>query len=126
MKIRIKGNSVRYRLSKSDVEQLAATGIVEEMTELPEKTFRYALQIKKGIDNLDASFSNDTITLFVPAEIATAWPNNDVVGHEHTITLTNDRSLYLLVEKDFKCIDTTSGEDQSDNYENPMHSCGPE
>jgi hypothetical protein len=29
-----------------------------------------------------------------------------------------DNSLYLLVEKDFVCLDETS-EDQSDNYENP-------
>ena len=31
-------------------------------------------------------------------------------------------SLYLLIEKDFACLDHSS-EDQSDNYENPNKTC---
>jgi len=38
--------------------------------------------------------------------------------------INDDQSLYLLIEKDFKCLDETT-EDQSDNFENPNIACEP-
>jgi len=35
----------------------------------------------------------------------------------------DDKHLYLLLEKDFKCIDAPAHEDQSDNFENPHKHC---
>ena len=37
--------------------------------------------------------------------------------------LGNERKLFLLFEKDFKCIDGEVLEDQSDNFENPLAAC---
>lgn len=123
MKIRIKGNSVRIRLSRPETDQLATSGYLEEKTSFATGTLTYALQSKDGIDNLDAGFTNNTITLYVPATIATAWAGNNTVGYSHTLSLPDGNSLFLLLEKDFKCIDSDVTEDQSDNFDNPMLSC---
>ena len=48
MKIRIDRDSVRYRLSKSEVEQLAREGFLEDHTSFGESTFAYAIQIISG------------------------------------------------------------------------------
>ncbi len=123
MKIRIKGNSIRVRLSRSEVDKLATEGYLEELTEFNEGAFSYALQKKDGIENLNADFRDNTMTMYVPSTLATDWPNNQTVGFDHTIKLINGNTLSLLLEKDFKCVDSGTTEDQSDNFENPLLSC---
>ena len=123
MKIRIKGNSVRIRLSRTETDKLATEGYLAETTSFVNGTFGYALQSKEGITDLDAGFADNTITVYVPAAIAAVWAGNEVVGHSNTIALPDGGSLYLLLEKDFKCIDADVSEDQSDNYDNPLISC---
>lgn len=123
MKIRIKGNSVRLRLTKSEVDTLAAKGYVEEATQFFNSALIYALQAKDGIDNLKADFSENTITMYIPTAWATGWHIADTVGYRHDLPLPQGGTLSLLLEKDFKCIDSDTTEDQSDNYENPSLSC---
>lgn len=121
MKIRIKGNFIRYRLTKSEVKTLADTGkIVEETCFGPEEShiFRYALETKDGIDGLQADFKNNTITLYLSAGAAKVWPDEERVGFENQVNVAPDQTITLLLEKDFICMDQTA-EDQSDNYPHP-------
>ncbi|UOE52799.1 hypothetical protein MTO98_17155 [Mucilaginibacter sp. SMC90] len=113
MKIRIKGNSLRYRLTKTDVEKFDTNGYLEEATQFGSKVFKYALQ-RSAQNSLTASFNNDTITMYMPVTMALEWTSTDQVGYEN-----NTGAMYLLIEKDFKCLDNVA-EDQSDNYPNPL------
>jgi hypothetical protein len=113
MKIRIKGNSIRYRLTKTNVEQLSKEGYLEETTTFGNSKFIYALQ-QHDHDYLSANFQNNTITLFIGKQMTSEWALTERVG----FTGTNNE-LHLLVEKDFMCMDITV-EDQSDNYPNPL------
>ncbi|MFT3912047.1 MAG: hypothetical protein QM737_21660 [Ferruginibacter sp.] len=122
MKIRIKGNSIRLRLSKTDVAKLDATSCLEEQTSFGKNKFGYALKAVDTGNELSAVFDNGTITMFVPKTLIKNWPVNDTIGFNSIIKLTETDSLYLLVEKDFICIDDTT-EDQTDNYENPNKTC---
>jgi|JI10StandDraft_1071094.scaffolds.fasta_scaffold31718_2 hypothetical protein len=122
MKIRIKGNSVRYRLTKKDVAALTNTGMIEESTSFGMSTLYYALKAKDNIETLEADFSNNRITLFVPSSFVSGWEKNEVVGCDAEMQLSATDSLYLLLEKDFACLDETH-EDQRDMYENPNKSC---
>jgi hypothetical protein len=121
MKIRIKGNSVRYRLSKSEVALFGETGLVSEQTELMLGTLTYELQ-RASCENLTVEFSNQTIRFLVPETIASAWVQTDEIGYQHKMLLPNGKEVFLLLEKDFVCIDNTF-EDQSDNYPNPNAVC---
>lgn len=118
MKIRIRGNSVRFRLSKSEVEQFGNEGYVEERTEFGNTSLIYALQ-KSDVSELSAGFDGTKITMLVPQDIARKWADTQVVGFDNIVDMGNGKELYLLLEKDFKCLDNSS-EDQSDNYENPL------
>lgn len=122
MKIRIQGNSIRIRLSKSEVDKLVNEGIVEEKTSFGNTSFGYCLKKSDGITALTASYKNDRITMEVPASLLLDWPVNQVVGFDANMRISETETLYLLVEKDFKCLDNTT-EDQSDNYENPSKTC---
>ena len=117
MKIRIHQNSVRFRLSKSEVEKLETTGYLEESTAFPNAKFIYAASQHEHSE-LTASFENNKITLFVPSAFLQNWTVNNIVGTDANMPLPDGGSLYLLIEKDFKCLDNVD-EDQSDNYDNP-------
>ena len=119
MKIRIKGNSLRYRLTKSEVENFFSTGYVEEKINFGNSVLIYSLK-KSEQDHLSALFDNNKITLYFPSSFINKWINSDLTGFEYNLKMEgSDKPLYLLVEKDFTCLDKTN-EDQSDNYPNPL------
>jgi hypothetical protein len=120
MKLRIKSNSLRIRLTKTEVSTLVNTGYLEDQTAFPGNSFTYALQTSDA-DQLSASFTDNKITLFIPATWILHWADNDTVGFKGSMPVGNS-SLFLLVEKDFVCLDETT-EDQSDNFENPKSAC---
>lgn len=119
MKIRIKGNSIRYRLSKSEVDQFAQTGIVAESTSFGNNELHYVLKKTDSGTGLTATMTNHTISLLMPENDASVWTNTERVGYENHMDIGNGNTLYLLLEKDFKCLDNTN-EDQSDMYDNPL------
>lgn len=122
MKIRINGNSVRVRLSKTEVETLSDQGHLEERTSFGSSYFAYALTQSTDVNELTATFAGNKITMLVPASFLEDWPINNIVGFEANTPVNETESLYLLLEKDFKCLDNTT-EDQSDNFENPNKTC---
>lgn len=115
MKMRIKGNSIRYRLSMSDIARFDRDGYIEEIVDFGASQLTYALQ-RSAAPSLWAEFTNNKIMIFMPSSWAEEWINTDRVGFDQK------GSLYLLVEKDFQCIDNVA-EDQSDNYPNPSLVC---
>ncbi len=119
MKIRIKGNTVRYRLTRTEVKIFCETGHFEEKTQFRDETFIYELRTKAGLEHLDANFKENTITLYLPEKERERWGDSEQVGFQHTIVSASGAELSLLLEKDFTCLDETI-EDQSDNYPNPL------
>ena len=114
---------MRIRLSKTEVVAFCKNGLLEEDTEFGSNTFSYRLERVHTDGNLNADFTNGTIIMYVPDYLVTGWDTNNTVGFRHNKNLYDDKTLFLLLEKDFKCIDNEVLEDQSDNYDNPMHTC---
>jgi hypothetical protein len=123
MKIRIKGNSIRYRVNKTDIDNFLREGHLEDRTVFPNgTTFFYCLQQRSGIENMQADYSDHCVTIYVPDAQAAQWTGTEIVGFGHTVELENGNRLFLLIEKDFACLEHTT-EDQSDNYPNPNKVC---
>ena len=122
MKIRIKGNTVRIRLSKTEVEKFGNEGYLEEHTVFGNGSFIYALR-SGSVAEMTADIEGSKITMTIPDTMRTEWTSTEKVGYGHTISTKNGSSLYLLLEKDFKCTDPSVNEDQSDNYEHPNSTC---
>jgi hypothetical protein len=123
MKIRIKGNSIRIRLTRSEVDRFGKDGYLEERTEFGNNMFVYTLAASAAASQLSASYTDGNMSVIVPTAMAQEWTTTDVVGFENNMPITTGKSLFILIEKDFKCIDNVS-EDQSDNYEHPTLKCG--
>lgn len=116
MKIRIKDNSIRFRLTQSEVSELGKNGIVSSFTEFVDRPFIYAIE-KTNDKVLSAAFIENKIVMKMPEEMVAELVSTDIVGFDGQVGLVK-----LLVEKDFVCIDNTM-EDQSDNYPNPNLKC---
>lgn len=113
MKIRIKGNSLRYRLTKSDMYRLSNEGYLEDRTDFGGRILIYVIQ-KTQDSQLSAFFNDNVICLQMPAVMIAELKDTDRVGFE-----SDEGNLRLLVEKDFTCLDNVD-EDQSENYPNPL------
>lgn len=122
MKIRIRGNSVRLRLSKSETLLFANEGIIEEKTNFGNETFGYAVIISDA-NTMSATFSNNMMRISIPKTLVDEWATTSLVSLEYNLPLDGGEHLHLLVEKDYKCIDAVNTEDQSDYFENPAKSC---
>lgn len=118
MKLRIKGNTIRLRLTRTEVDYFGKNLSLEENTGFIGNAFTYSIQAN-NVQKMTASFDQNKLTVSLPLASALEWVNTDLIGCNSEMDLDNGKKLYLLVEKDFKCLDETI-EDQSDNYENPL------
>ena len=118
MKIRIKGNSIRFRLTRPEVVKFCKNGYIEERTVFQDSAFAYGVQMDSYTQGLNAEFKDNTIVLKVSEKMAVDWDTSEKIGFQKTCTVRSGDVLHLLLEKDFVCMDER-GEDESDNYPNP-------
>jgi len=120
MKLRIRGNSIRLRLTQSEDAELAANGCVQNATSFGDCELRYGIaSISDGQRIWRAAFRNNEITIRVPAAVLSEWANSQQVGIEAVQTIV-EGDLHILIEKDFACLKPRQGEDDADTFENPL------
>lgn len=122
MKIRIKGDSVRLRLTQTDIRNLGQQGYVQEQTHFGNTVFGYRLQRSEVVSDMSADFSGGNITVSIPNDFVQVLVKTDRVGYDTNQPIGENKALFILVEKDFQCLDHTL-EDQSDMYLNPNKTC---
>ena len=114
MKLRIKGDTLRLRLLRSEVQRLVETCSVEETVHFaPGQELRYALRMCDA-DAMTAEFDGGCITVRVPAKVAAEWAAGDMVG----LYAAMSGGMTIAVEKDFACVDRDD-EERADSYPNP-------
>ena len=114
MKLRIRDDSLRLRLTRSEVDTFANSGRVESRISFGEKKLVYALAHSASAARVAARFANDEILVVVPSPAARAWASSEEVGIE-----SSDGALRILIEKDFACLKPREGEDDRDAFPHP-------
>ena len=117
MKLRIKGNSIRFRLTQSEVNRLASEGLVRESVSFSESTFGYEIHSDSEIDAITADLERMLIVVSVPTNRIRGWAGSESISIEH------DGSPSILIEKDFACLTVRPGEDDLDAFPNPRQEC---
>jgi len=117
MKLRIKGNTIRFRLTQTEIETVAA-GAVEDSTQFPGGN-SLIYKIQTG-DSFATEFSRGIVLITVPTQVVNAWATSDKVSIENSIALDNGSQLEISLEKDFKCLTVRPKEDETDMYPNPL------
>jgi len=120
MKLRIQGNSLRLRLSQSEVAQFSKTGFVEDGIQFsPGARFSYTLESMSSLSAPQAIYANGSLSIRVPGADATDWVRSERVGISGDQPLESGKRLSILIEKDFQCLHGDVARDP-DAYPNPL------
>jgi hypothetical protein len=120
VKIRIKDNSIRLRLTRGEVDAIRDTGVVISSTGFPGgRKFSYALESSPASVNPAALYSDNEIRVRLPETMVLAWTSTEQVSIAGEQILDDGEKLSILVEKDFNCLVARPGEDESDMFANP-------
>jgi hypothetical protein len=120
MKLRIKGNSLRLRVTPSEMTRLMETGRIEETIQFgagADARLTYALE--RGAEGRDLSlcYRPGEVTVALSNDAAQAWAEGEQVGISADLAV-GEATLAILVEKDFACLDRSHAQNE-DTYPNP-------
>lgn len=121
MKLRIRGNTLRLRLSQRDVDLLLEAGLLEDSIRFgpgPDQRLVYALITSTDHESLSVLYEKGHIAVLVPKVVARDWAQTDLVGIEGEHPIGGGGVLEVKVEKDFQCL-VVRGEDDADAFPNP-------
>lgn len=119
MKLRIRGNSIRMRVSQSELERITDEGRCEDRVAFPGGgALAYRVEVVPD-EPLAAVLEDSRITLNVPRAAVARWARPDEVSISGEQPLEGGERLSLLLEKDFACLKPREGEDEADLFPNP-------
>jgi hypothetical protein len=125
MKLRIRGNSVRLRVSRTELTQIAATGKATDSARFaPGAELRYGLEVCPS-GALTAEFDGAGLRVLVPRAAVDRWLSPEEVAIEGLQPVGHGVVLRILVEKDYTCLAPRGAEDDSDLFANPEASNAP-
>ena len=120
MKLRIKGNSLRLRISPSEMEQLLQSGRVEETIYFSVESdarLTYALEHSAQVEAMTVRYRPQEVTVLISSREATNWAEGKDVGL-YGATASGHGPLELSIEKDFACLDKEQAEN-ADTFPHP-------
>lgn len=121
MKLRIRDNSVRLRLTRGEVDTLRDEGLVSARTGFPGgREFHYVLESSPASVSPGAFLSDSVMTVRLPETTVLAWAATEQVSIQGEQLLEDGEKVGILVEKDFECLAPREGEDESDMYPHPQ------
>jgi hypothetical protein len=120
LKLRVRDNSIRLRLTRSEVELARTDGLVRGRVSFAGRnSFDYVLESSPATVKPEAHISNNVLTVRIPETEIVSWSTSDEVSIAASQVLDNGDQLNILVEKDFACLAPREGEDETDMY--PRH-----
>jgi hypothetical protein len=120
MKLRIKGNSLRLRVTPSEVKQLLRDGSIREHVQFTTNSRdRLTYEVISSLSGpTTVVYQLGNITVSVPEVQLENWARSDDVGLYANVVLSDDLALPVAIEKDFACLDRSDA-DNKDTFPNP-------
>ena len=121
MKLRIRDNSLRLRLTQTEVTALADAGLVSAAVAFPNGAqLVYSLESSPACVDPVANFTDGELAIRVPQQQVQDWASSNEVSIAAEQALDEGGYLAILVEKDFACLAPRDGEDESDMFPHPQ------
>jgi len=129
MKLRLKGNSLRLRVTRSELARLQAGQPIEEAVLFPanavlfpankDARLSYVLQVGSHSQPVHVAFASPQIVVSVSPDQLASWSDEHQVGIYASLAVDESTNLEVAIEKDFACLDL-SDEDNKDTFANPL------
>lgn len=121
MKLRVRDNSIRLRLTQTEVDDVQKNRRVQGRVAFGgDSHFDYVLQSASGTFDPTADISSNVLTVNVAQSAIDHWANSDEVSITASQPLDSGDQLQILIEKDFACLAPRPGEDESDMFPHPQ------
>jgi len=123
MKLRIHDNSVRLRLTRSEVARFTAEGRIEATLQFgpgPSQRLTYGLEASPGITCMCVSGSAEHLTIRIPSDVVREWTGTERVAIAAKQSVDGQGELDILVEKEFRRLH--GAKFNPDLYPNPLES----
>ena len=120
MKLRMKENSLRIRITPSEMTRLLDAGRIAETVHFgpdPRAGLTYALEHDPRADKVSVRYTPGEVAIIVSSAAAYQWAAGQDVGL-YGESATGHGTLSVAVEKDFACLDK-SDTDNVDTFPNP-------
>ena len=115
MKLRIQGDSLRLRLTRTEVARLHDCGRVESAIRFsPDRVLSYSVASSPEAAAVSMDYEGDSICVLLPRAMAATWMESSLV----TLEGYSNSGGQVLVEKDFQCLHGPAGRDP-EAYRNP-------
>jgi hypothetical protein len=121
MKLRIKGNSLRLRVSRSELNRFLSGERIAETVRFapaPEAKLTYALLRGPAAAGAEVQYNGQEATVVLSEQQSELWAQESEVGVYTSVDIGAEGKLEVVVEKDFACLDR-SDEDNKDTFVNP-------
>lgn len=121
MKIRIKGNSLRFRVTQSELARLIAEGRIDEtiyFSPFENSRLTYVLEHQACLLSTTLRYQPPEVAIVLSTADLKLWGESNQVGIYAATDLGIHGVLDLLVEKDFACLDLSDAEN-IDTFPNP-------
>ena len=114
MKIRITQQTLRIRLSASDLQDLSTQNVIRVSLPIGARDFTIQLNVQQSHSQGTANTTNfqvdgdteihfdlDAIDIHIPSTRLKPWIESRETSLSTTLTYPNNRTLHLIVEKDY-------------------------
>lgn len=127
MKLRIKGDSLRLRISPGEMTRLLESGRIDETIHFgpaPDAKLTYAL-LTGSSETANGAYPTvrylpQEVAVVIPHSQAQAWAADSTQIGVYARVILGPSALEVAVEKDFACLDKSEPENH-DTYPNPNH-----
>ena len=120
MKLRIRGDSIRIRVSQAELREIAERGSVRDRIRFGDGVaLTYVLESDPNVREPRARFAGQVVAVALPDATVRRWASSEEVSIEGEQPIGEGERLRILVEKDFACLQPRAGEDESDMFPNP-------
>lgn len=122
MKLRLKGNSLRLRVTRSELATLQAGKRIQENSLFPADPparLGYVLGVGSHNQPVHVVFASQQIVVSLSQDQLANWSGEHQVGIYASLPVAEGTVLEVAIEKDFACLDL-SDENDTDTFANPM------
>jgi hypothetical protein len=120
LKMRIQNNSIRLRLTRTEVDQVCRDGNARAAISFPGGArLDYAVEASDSA-RPEVRFDETAIVVHVPGPLLRQWAESEEVSIRGEQALGDGDELSILVEKDFACLTPRAGEDESEMFPHPL------
>ena len=121
MKLRLRGASVRLRLTRGEVDTLLERKLVSETVPFGGATgLSYAVQIAPTAVTVSATLEGNGVVVRIPVGVATRWASQEaqvsISAEQH---VGPGEVLKILIEKDWACLAPRDEGEDADAFPHP-------